>query len=100
MTKEVEEIIKLCNAQALNFVVIIKEIENVNITESNLDLSLSVNKNEKYRRAIVVSIGTECPKDFVKVGDEILFDLFKTSDLTLNGTEFKTLYYSDLTALV
>ncbi len=47
-----------------------------------------------------MSFGELCPKvdgeDTIKIGDEVLFDNYKSSDLILNGEHYKTFYYSDL----
>jgi co-chaperonin GroES (HSP10) len=75
---------------------VLKEIENVNETSSGLDISSSVDKNEKYRKGIVVSIGSECPKDDVNLGDTVIYDKFKANPLTRNGIEWVTLFYADL----
>lgn len=94
--KEKKEIIDNFSGYALNYVVVLKEIENVNETSSGLNISSSVDKNEKYRKAIVVSIGTECPKDGIQLGDTVMYDKHKANPLTQNAVEYVTLFYSDL----
>jgi co-chaperonin GroES (HSP10) len=96
MDAETKKIVESFNGRALNYVVVIKEIENVNETSSGLDISSSVDKNEKYRKGIVVSIGSESPKDDVKLGDTVIYDKFKANPLTRNAVEYVTLYYADL----
>ena len=96
MDAETKKIVELFKGRALNFVVVLKEIENVNETSSGLDISSSVDKNEKYRKGIVVSIGTECPKDDVKLGDTVIYDKYKANPLTRDAVEYTTLFYSDL----
>ncbi len=96
MDAETKKIVESFNGKALNFVVVLKEIENVNETSSGLDISSSVDKNEKYRKGIVVSIGTECPKDDVKLGDTVIYDKYKANPLTRDAIEWVTLYYADL----
>jgi len=96
MDAETKKIVELFSGRALNFVVVLKEIENVNETSSGLDISSSVDKNEKYRKGIVVSIGTECPKDDVKLGDTVIYDKFKANPLTREAVEYTTLFYADL----
>jgi co-chaperonin GroES (HSP10) len=91
-----KKIVDSFKGQALNFVVVLKEIENKNETESGLNISSDVDKNEKYKKAIVVSIGTECPKDDIKTGDIVIYDKYKSSSFTQNAIEFTTLYYADL----
>lgn len=96
MDAKTQEIVESFKGRALNFVVVLKEIENVNETSSGLNISSSVDKNEKYRKAIVVSIGTECPKDGVKLGDTVMYDKHKANPLTQNAVEYQTLFYADL----
>jgi len=96
-TEEKQKLIESFNGNALNFVVIVHEIANENVTEGGLDMTGLTDKNEKFRKGIVVSIGADCPKDFIKVGDEVLYDNYKTSELTLNAVNFKCLMFSDLT---
>lgn len=95
--EEKQKLIDNFSGDALNFVVIVHEIANENVTSGGLDLSGAVDKNEKFRKGIVVSIGADCPKDFIKVGDEVLYDNYKTSELTLNAVAYKCLMFSDLT---
>jgi co-chaperonin GroES (HSP10) len=96
MDAKTKEIVEKFNGRALNYVVVLKEIENVNETQSGLNISSSVDKNEKYRKGIVVSIGSECPKDDVKLGDTVIYDKFKANPLTRNAIEWVTLFYADL----
>ena len=99
MENSIQEIVASCPAKALNYIVIIKEIENKNETSFGFDTSNLADKNEKYRRAIIVSLGPSCPKDDenpINVGDTVMYDHYKTSPLTLNGIEFKTLMWGDL----
>lgn len=96
MDVKTEEIVSNFKAKALNFVVILKDIANINETESGLNIGSEVDKNEKYKKAIIVSIGSECPKDDVKVGDTIMYDKHKANDLTIDAVQYKTIYYADL----
>ncbi len=96
MDAETKKIVESFKGRALNFVVVLKEIENVNETSSGLNISSSVDKNEKYRKGIVVSIGSECPKDDVKLGDTVIYDKFKANPLTRGAIEYTTLMYADL----
>ena len=96
MDAETQKIVESFKGRALNFVVVLKEIENVNETSSGLNISSSVDKNEKYRKGIVVSIGSECPKDDVKLGDTVIYDKFKANPLTRGAIEYTTLMYADL----
>ena len=100
MDAKTQEIVANFKGRALNFVVVLKEIENVNETSSGLNISSSVDKNEKYRKAIVVSIGTECPKDGIQLGDTVMYDKHKANPLTQNAVEYVTLFYADLVWVV
>ena len=100
MDAKTQEIVDKFKGRALNLVVVLKEIENVNETSSGLNISSSVDKNEKYRKAIVVSIGSECPKEPVKLGDTVMYDKHKANPLTQNGVEYITLFYADLVLIV
>jgi len=100
MDAKTQEIVDKFKGRALNFVVVLKEIENVNETSSGLNISSSVDKNEKYRKAIVVSIGTECPKDGIQLGDTVMYDKHKANPLTQNAVEYQTLFYADLILVV
>jgi len=100
MDAKTQEIVEKFKGQALNFVVVLKEIANVNETGSGLDISSSVDKNEKYRKAIVVSLGSECPKDCLQLGDTVMYDKHKANPLTQNGVEYITLFYADLVLIV
>jgi co-chaperonin GroES (HSP10) len=96
MDAKTQEIVEKFKGKALNYVVVLKEIENVNETSSGLNISSSVDKNEKYRKAIVVSIGSECPKEPVCLGDTVMYDKHKANPLTQNAIEYQTLFYADL----
>ena len=111
MDAKTQEIVERFKGRALNYVVVLKEIANVNETEGGLNISSSVDKNEKYRKAIVVSMGALCPKESiilfgitipfikkskVKLGDTVMYDKHKANPLTQNGVEYVTLFYADL----
>ena len=91
-----KEIVDLFIGQALNYVIIVKEVENTNVTDFGFDVSNLSDKNEKYKKGIIVSVGESCPKEGIILGDVVLYDGYKTSPLTLNGEEFKTMLYGDL----
>lgn len=95
---QIDEIVNKFQGQARNFIIIVKEIPNENVIAGKFDTSSAVDKNEKYRKGIVVSVGDQCPKDedSVKVGDTILFDSYKGSPLTLNAIQYQNLFYSDI----
>lgn len=100
MDVKTQEIVEAFKGKALNYVVVLKEIANVNETSSGLNISSSVDKNEKYRKAIVVSLGSECPKEPVCLGDTVMYDKHKANPLTQNGVEYITLFYADLVLIV
>lgn len=62
MDSTIKEMINSFHGQALNFCVVLRQIENKNITEGGLDVSMMSDKSEKYKKGIVISIGTGCPK--------------------------------------
>lgn len=87
--------------QALNYVVIVEEVDNENITASGLDLTGIVDANEKQKKGRIVSVGTECPrmsngKQTISVGDVVIFDKFKMSAFTQKGKQYLMVLYSDL----
>jgi len=87
--------------QALNYVVIVEEVDNENITASGLDLTGIVDANEKQKKGRVVSVGTECPrlqdgKQTISIGDDVIFDKFKMNIFTQNGKQYIMVMYSDL----
>jgi len=119
MNKTAEELVAGFSGQALNYVIILKEVENENETDFGFDKSGLVDKNEKYKRGVVVSMGAMCPKDekmtfrqilkklisldfdfkkpkTIKVSDTILYDGYKSSPLSVDGEEYKTIMYADM----
>lgn len=98
--------------KALNYVVIVKQKELKNETETGLDFSSEVDKNQKFRKGEIMSFGNLCPKkpiwkwlpfwkkDTIKIGQEVLYDMYKASDLTVDGIKYQTFYYSDLIAIL
>lgn len=91
--------------QALNYTIIVEEEQIENITDSGLDITSESDKNEKYRQGKIVSFGNLCPKgrdgnETIEIGQTVLFDNYKASDLILYGKNYKTFYYADLVAIV
>jgi co-chaperonin GroES (HSP10) len=85
--------------QALNYIVILEGVENKNVTDFGFDKSGLVDKNEKYKRAVIKSMGPDCPRDethTIKEGDTVLYDSYKASPLSLDGEQYFTLFYADL----
>lgn len=92
--------------QAINANVILKEIELKNETSAGLDISSSADKNQKFRKGKIVSLGHLCPSNpktgepILKVGDEILFDAYKGSELTIDAEVYKVIYFADVTVVL
>ena len=96
MDSAIKEMVDLFKGKELNFNVVIRQIANKNITEGNIDISMVADKSEKYRKGIVISIGTECPKGDINIGDTVIYDSYKASLVTLDTVEYVILYYADL----
>jgi len=97
--------------QALNQIVVVEEIFHENKTKSGIDISGIVDANEKQKRGIIRSIGTECPRKpqsffsrifggknryTIEVGSEVIFDKFKATAMTQNGNPYLLVFYRDL----
>ena len=96
MDSATQEMVNEFKGRALNFNVVIRQIANKNVTEGNIDISMASDKNEKYKKGIVISIGTECPQGDIKVGETVIYDGYKSSLVTLNTIEYTVLFYADL----
>lgn len=111
MDSVIKEMIDSFQGQALNFCVVLRQIENKNVTGAGLDISMMADKNEKYKKGVVISIGTGCPKKnfrifgieipFIKLnninkGDTVLYDTYKSSMVTLETIEYQVMFYADL----
>jgi co-chaperonin GroES (HSP10) len=83
--------------QALNYNVFLKRVEFENITEAGVDITSETDKNEKHRKGVVVSIGNLCPK-IINIGQEVLYDSYKASDVTMDGVTFESVLFADLVA--
>ena len=96
---------------ALNFNVVVKEKFVENKTKHGIDLTGIVDANEKSKRGIVVSVGELCPsvnvkifgfripfwkRQAIKIGDDISFDKYKATSITLDGVQYNIIYYSDI----
>lgn len=86
--------------EALNYNVIVTEVESKNETESGIDISSISDKSEKYRKGKVIAIGnlivSEIEDCKIYVGCEVLFDNYKSSDITIKGVTYKNVLYADL----
>jgi len=91
--------------QALNSIVIVKQIENKQVTGSGLDLTSAEDKNQKFRKGIVQSLGNLCPKDdsgntILQPGDTIMYDGYKTSPITVDSEVYDCVYFNDVTMIL
>lgn len=87
--------------QALNYNVFILPIEESQLTAAGIDLTSNEDKNAKYKKGIVVSVGNLCPKkedgsNVVNVGDTIMYDRYKASDLKQNFVVYHSVLFADL----
>jgi co-chaperonin GroES (HSP10) len=96
MDSSIQEMLDAFKGKALNENIVVREIENKNVTDSGIDMSMTVSKNEKFKKGIVVSIGTLCPPNDVFLGSEILYDSYKASKVTLDTIEYTVVPYSEL----
>ena len=90
--------------QALNYNVFVKRVQIRNITQAGVDITSETDKNEKYRKGIIVSFGNMCPKDengesVIAIGDEVLYDGYKASELTIDGEQYEVIYFADLVCI-
>lgn len=99
--------------KALNHCVIIKEIEMENKTESGIVIAHKASADQKQSKGVIVSAGLGCPKksvfsrflffwkrrsevNTVKEGDTVIFDRYKSTNMTVDAVEYQMVYYSDL----
>jgi co-chaperonin GroES (HSP10) len=93
------------SGQALNYNVFVKTVERKNVTQGGIDITSETDKNEKYRQGIIVSFGNLCPKDkdgndVIHIGQEVIYDGYKASPLSVNGESFDSVYFADLVCIV
>jgi co-chaperonin GroES (HSP10) len=102
--------------QALNYNVFVTKEESKHIVEGGIDITSETDKNEKYRKGKIVSFGSLCPKvavfkifgfdipfikkDTIRIGQEVIYDRYKSSPVTIDGITYESIYYSDLVAIV
>lgn len=89
------------NGQAVNYNVVVEEMELKNISSSGIDLTSAEDKNQKFKRGIVQSVGLGCPKNdegemVLKVGQEILYDGYKGSPVTLETKVYSIISFADI----
>jgi co-chaperonin GroES (HSP10) len=86
--------------QALGRSVIVKEVVN-EVKVGDYDFSNKEDKNDKFRKGVIVSICPDVPKDengesYVKEGDTVMYDSYKTTNITIDGEVYSTFYLGDL----
>ena len=91
--------------KALNYNIIVKREFIENRTGAGIILDSEIDKNEKYRKGIVVSVGTLCPKNAdgtatIEIGNEILYDKYKMSEVTIDGISYEIISYADLVMIM
>ena len=91
--------------QAVNTHIVLKEVAIENVTDSGLDISSSEDRNQKFKKGIVVSVGLQCPKnsdgsEILKIGDEIFFDGYKGTPLTIDAEVYTIIYFQDVTIIL
>ena len=101
--------------QALNYNVIVKNVVVENVTESGLTIQSEVDKNEKWKQGEIISIGNLCPKkdvtilgikipywkvNSINIGQQVIYDKYKATDVTIDGEKYQTIYYSDLLSVL
>lgn len=96
MDSATQEMVDAFKGKMLNYNVCLRQISNKNVTDGKIDMSMLVDKNEKFKKAIVISIGSECPKGDILVGDTVIFDSYKASVFTQNTIEYQSIPYADL----
>ena len=91
--------------KALNYNIIVKREFIENRTGAGIILDSEIDKNEKYRKGIVVAVGNLCPKNSdgtatIEVGNEILYDKYKMSEVTIDGISYEIISYADLVMIM
>lgn len=96
---------------ALNYNVIITDIETENRTQSGIKIAPEASADEKQRTGIVQAAGLSCPKTNVtilgipipflykrilKKGDIVMYDRHKSTPITINAVTYSIVYFSDL----
>ena len=93
--------IKPFKGQARNSNVVVKLLKQENIV-GGMDLTSNEDKDQKFKRAVVLSLGDNCPRKddsnefLIPVGSEILFDQFKETPLTLDGETYEVIFFADI----
>lgn len=108
--------------QALNYNVFVKTVERINVTDGGIDITSETDKNEKYKKGVIVSFGNLCPKrpkklniitwvlaflrfipkdeNVIKIGQEVIYDGYKSSPLSVEGDSFDCISFADLVCII
>jgi co-chaperonin GroES (HSP10) len=89
------------NGKCLGSNVIVTPVVNRQISASGLDTTDLEDKNQKWGKGIVVSVGEGAPLDknglpHIKAGDTVMYDKNKTTDYVEDTILYKAMYYHDL----
>lgn len=87
--------------QALNTNLIIYNIEAEHKTASGINIASNEDKNQRFQKGIVVSVGHDCPKDdkgnhLVNKDSVVFFDKFKQTPFMYRGELFTNVKFADL----
>lgn len=81
--------------------VIVLPTVNTQLTEGGLDITDAVDKDQKWEKGIVVSIGEDIPLNtegvpYIKEGDIVIFDKYRATDYIEDAVKYKAMHYQDL----
>jgi co-chaperonin GroES (HSP10) len=91
--------------RAVNFNVVVQQIENKQVTASGFDITAEVDKNQKFKKGLVFDVGIGCPKDedgnyVLKSGDEIFYDDNRATPLYLEAIKYSVIHFQDITLIL
>ena len=91
--------------QAVNYNVVVLQIENKQVTESGFDITQEVDKNQKFKKGLVINVGLGCPRDddgdyVLKSGDEIFYDDYRASPVILEAIKYSVILFQDITLIL
>jgi co-chaperonin GroES (HSP10) len=86
--------------QALGRAVIVKEIPN-EVEIGGFSFDTKDDKNAKFLMGEIASITPDCPKNekgeyYIKKGDRVLFDAYKSTPIIINGDVYSLIYLIDV----
>jgi co-chaperonin GroES (HSP10) len=81
--------------------VIVLPQENKQLSEAGLDFTTVQDKNQKWGKGAVISVGENVPMDkegspCLKEGDIVIFDRNKSTAYIEDNIEYQAMYYTDL----